>query len=156
MKKFICSLLLVVLFAFPFAGCSTNSTDDDWVEVQSITYTMDSAQKTYTSTYKYDITAEEIEQAEYDNAPLEYKFKIQYLDDVGYEHKMDSNRADFLTNAKRLLSNPSYFLLDGYAIYYKVTYNSYKIKYVKIKLNKDGTVEIKYDDEYKKILPTSY
>ena len=67
MKKLFSSLcVFAILCLLAFSGCS-----DGWTEVQSVTYYTDSVAHTYTSKIYHNVTIQDIEQSDYDNAPKE-------------------------------------------------------------------------------------
>lgn len=163
MKKLITLILTVALCAclsIPFAGCETYNSDDEWIEVQSITYTTEDGTKTLTSTYQLNISKESIEQAEFDSAPTENKLTIPEgsWGPTSTKGEITSNRTEFKANFDKRLGIPEYYCLKEVdtSSYLKLTLNSYKLIYVKVMLLEDNAIEIKYEDKHIKILPSSY
>lgn len=158
MKKFFSSLcVFAIICLLAFSGCS-----DGWTEVQSVTYYTDSVAHTYTSMLYRNIGKEEIQQAEYNNAPEEQK---QYSA-LGFESKIkiDVNRKSFLSTVAKE-ANQIYFVVNLGPIssldrYFKYTIINYETRYVKIRFAKKDCLEINYYDkeEYKTLTvkPTSY
>ena len=88
-KLFLTVVLLAVCVCcvIPFAACDTLNNEDDWKEVQSITYKTDGSSKTLRSTCEWDISQEEITKEEYDNAPDKDK---RITDLIEYPHLFNS------------------------------------------------------------------
>lgn len=164
MKKFISSLCLAILFAMVFVSVGCDSSE--WKEVQSITYTTESGSTALYSKLCWDLTIEEIEKSEYDEAPKEYKPDDE---SIPYEYIWQSkemnigidNRNELIAEAETKVGNTYYgYYYINYGqppVYYqKVTFISYNIHYVKIRFLKDNSMEINYNDKVIKILPLSY
>ena len=169
MKKifaFISSFLIVCLLAF--SGCS-----DDWTEVQSITYYTDSVAHTYTSKIFYDVTVQDIEQSDYDNAPKEQQHCYYGYFTEPYKSEliaMKSDRKASIDEVKKKVKTPAYCKwvtgiptetgIGTYTYYKKYSIDTYEIRYVKIRLTEKNFIEVNYyngaENETIKSLFTSY
>ena len=151
-KLFLTIVLLAVCacFTIPFTGCDTLS-DNDWQEVQSITYTTDSGSKTLTSRYEWKYSSEKITGEEYENAP--YSLKIGEYDSF-FSGTISIDRTQFYDRVNSDINKTYYrcYLFEDE----KITLTSYTLKYVKIKLLSNNRVEIDYNGQITKVLPTSY
>lgn len=154
-KLFLTAILLAVCAccAVPLAACDTLNADD-WKEVQSITYTTESGSKTLVSVCVWDTTKEEITKEEYDNAPATFKAYAHSSSDFPPERTIDN---EFLTIAKNAIGTTDYYSFStGPYKYAKITYNSYTLKYVKVKFNKNGSLDIDFDGHATTVVPITY
>ena len=160
MKKFFSAFLTSILLVFPIS-LSACSNDDEWKEIQSITYQFGSShyQYTYTettfvSTYTWDIEYEDISREEYDAAPQEYK-----SGSTGSHGEMEIDRKKQLSELSQFKQKTFYYMAyteHGQLIIRKMTYKNYEINYVKIRFMGDGSFELKNGDTTIRVLPTSY
>lgn len=162
MKKTLSVVFATILLtlSLSFAACSSN---DDWAEVQSITY----GSTTLTSTYEFNVQRKNISKDEYDPS-LGNNIT---LDSVG---EIPKNRTDFFEILSENINkvehsryfqddygNFSYDPMDGFTEYIReTTYTDYVIYYVSVKFFDDGSIGLKYYEDgeliTKRILPTSY
>lgn len=172
MKKFLLPLLAAVFFILCFTGCNNsakNSDNDGWIEVQSISYSTQDGGDTLTSNYVWDYTEEEITQEEFCNALnispeniLEIEPGFRFPDINGTIPIDQSARKNLLNSLKNLKGTVAYSYI--YSVnsqgtifaFYKRLYSNYTLSYVKIRLFDDNSIEIKYQDNTIKVLPTSY
>lgn len=155
MKKFIAGLFALVLAALPFTatGCNTLS-NDDWKEVQSVTYTIGTESTTLKSKLYWNFVSSEIEKTEYDNAPESQKLSYSMYSYMLFEEvtglNVSINRKQFISDANNKVGSTYFTFIEGeYETensYHKATYSSYTIEYVKVKILSDTTIDIKYGD----------
>lgn len=161
------------------AGCNTLPEGDGWTEVQSITYTTENGTTTLTSSYRFNVTTENIEQVEYDSAPDEYKHKTEYADyySIWLEENSIISKGSLIDEADSKVGNTHYYCLyhinydkldennpnnfnpadyieiDGYK---KIVIDSYSLNYVKVKIISDKVIEIDFKDKVKQVSTISY
>lgn len=166
MKKL--SIFLSFLFAFTFlflTGCNP-SNNSDWVDIQKITYAVESSQS-FTSTCLWDISIDEIEESEYESVPDHQKSVTSSNPRNYYSEEIDINKKDFLSKVKKQEGRTFYYAYEnGYNnkyTYYKVTYKAYELRYVKVRFLENNNLEIMYfetmnNSEYTtlRVLPLSY
>ena len=155
MKK-LC-VCLSSLFILCFAGCngsigSSATSSDGWQEIQSITYYVNNSLSTVTSTYEWEYTEEEITQDEYINAPNEQKKQIYFNGSL----KPDKN--EFFLKHNKEKDKIYYYKKDSYPgfSYAKCKLNTYSVYCVKIKFYDDGSFDLQYKNETKRIKALSY
>ena len=169
MKKFFSSLcVFAILCLLAFSGCS-----DGWTEVQSITYYTDSVAHTYTSKIYYDVTVQDTEQSDYDNAPKEQQHCYYGYFTEPYKSEliaMKSDRKASIDEVEEKVNTSSVYyqivtdmnesgdVLQAY--YKKYSIDTYEIRYVKIRLTEKNFIEVNYyngaENETIKALFTSY
>ncbi len=163
MKRFLSFLCFgIILCMLAFAGCS----DNDWTEVQSITYSVNGETATYTSQICYYGTSEEIDQATYESAPKEQKKAVLYDIPIRYPkyESISINRKENISEAKERSGKTIfcvYLNIFGEPLkYMKETISEYKIQYVTVKFTDNGNLEIGYYNgqahQTVRVLPTSY
>ena len=163
MKRFLSFLCFwIILCLLAFAGCS----DNDWTEVQSITYSVNGETTTYTSRICYYGTSEEIDQATYESAPKEQKKAVSDDIPIGYPkyESISINRKENISEAKERSGKTifcAYLYKLGYPFEYrKETISEYKIQYVTVKFIDNRNLEIGYYNgqahQTVRVLPTSY
>ena len=115
MKK-LC-ICLSLLFILCFAGCNgnINSSSSGWQEIQSIIYYRNNSLGSFTSTYEWEYTQEEITQEEFCNAtnisPEDLShtssgFLITYGDILSDKQKL-------LNDLNSIKNLPQYYFLQG-------------------------------------------
>lgn len=149
MKKFLALMCSVAAFCLlAFSGCS----DNDWTEVQSITYSVAGKSTTYTSKIVYEIKSELIDQSVYNSAPEEQK-QFNWYDTYNPYSTFEiipANKDEFISSSQ--INGPQeYFLkrpLTADSFYYtKYSIESYEFQYVKTYMINDSTLKIKYYED---------
>ena len=164
MKKFFSSLcVFAIICLLAFSGCSSESSNDasEWVEVQSITYYIDTtnyqhtAQEKKLTSYIYAKIKDrkQITESEYTEASQELKTSFFAQTD---NLDIPENRNETIKQIKKLVGKTIYSNYWGYQKYF---FESYEIRYVKVRFINSDCLEINYVDSkshYIKILPLSY
>lgn len=157
-SKLFLSFILVALCLcsiIPFAACDNRN----WIEVQSVTFYYDSefGILTISSICIWEHKAETITQAEYDAAPNEIKGDFY---EPTYEENIPVDRTEFIKTADKNIGTVCYrrtFPLSHDDIiykYYKYTYKSYELKYIKVNILENDSIEIQLlDGTIRKITP---
>lgn len=163
MKKFLLPLsLAAVFFILCFTGCNNsakNSDNDGWIEVQSISYVIETSSISVTSTYTWEYKNEEITQDEFCQA---LNISVEDISKVSsgsptFTGIINVNRTDFIEDLKSKKETESYYLLKFDSInFYKCFYIDYSLSYLKIKFYEDGSLDLQYQNEKSHIKPASY
>lgn len=167
MKRFLSFLCFgIILCMLAFAGCS----DNDWTEVQSITYSVNGKTVTYTSKITFTINRTETDENSYNNAENK-ESALGIYDGTTVYNESESftiNRAKDLSDAKALIGNESYICFLSYDYinqsetysYVKDTISSYTERYVKIRFVDSKSIEINFYEnegyETIRVLPSTY
>mgnify|MGYP005918571425 CR=1 FL=1 len=169
MKKLFSSLcVFAILCLLAFSGCS-----DGWTEVQSVTYYTDSVAHTYTSKIYHNVTIQDIEQSDYDNAPKEQQhyYYVHFTEPYKSELiTMKSDRKASIDEVEKKVKTPAYCKcvtgiptetgIGTYTYYKKYSIDTYEIRYVKIRFTEKNFIEVNYyngaENETIKALFTSY
>lgn len=174
MRKLFSSLcVLIFVAALCFSSCSPVKTSEssnnasEWVEVQSITYSIkDGSEKKLTSTvYRKISDRQTITEEEFENAPEEQKEYPYSLDLSLSILEIPVNRNEFLKQEQEKVGNTIYSQCPHYSelYYFKSFMESYETRYVKIHLLDDGSIKINYYETLNalgfttiNVLPVSY
>lgn len=166
MKKFFSSLCVFsILSLLAFSGCTSDNsnTASEWVEVQSITYSIkDGSEKKLTSTvYRKISDLQTITLEEFENAPEEQKEYPYSLDYSSSEVPID--RKPMIEKVQKSLGKTIYSANNLLNCYYKFIVENYETRYVKIHLLDDGSIKINYYETLNalgfttiNVLPVSY
>lgn len=171
MKKLLISLLLAVVTVVCVAGCGSTSGAElpnkvnygEWVEVQNITYYLNSENDTNVSnefklksTCYFDGESERISQSEYENASAEQKIYLP-------SENIDVNRKDYFAKIDEIVGKTFYYVSNYGYNYNKGKINSYEPRYVRVRFYDDNSLEINYYETLNnqgyttiKVLPLSY
>lgn len=161
MKKFFSVLMAAVLLILPVSISACTSTtsetsDGDWIEIQSITYTTDTESKTLTSTYEWVYEGDTVGRDEFINAPSDKKFPYTLHGNI------DSEKGNLPEDPSGYFEKTYYarFSQNDFNLFWLVTITDYKEHYVKVKLLSDGSMDLSYYENNitttKRILPVSY
>ena len=145
----IISLALCLCSLIPFAGCAPKGE-----EVQSVTYYEYGYQRAYESRCEWEIIEESITLAEYENAPEESKIGNSYF---SYWEDIDTDRQAFIAHADAKVGSTIYGY-EGSTVryYFKWTFKSYKLEYVRVNILDDESIEIHYKSTTMEISPKTH
>lgn len=139
----------------PDQSDGSGSTSNEWMEIQSITYSTDAKTDTITSEYVWiceDRTP--IEMDEYLSAPNDQHFPYSLADSIDIEkEQIPDNPSQYF--------GKTYYARQGYIYFKQVKIVGFETRYVKIKLFDNGSIDLNYhyqNGSYvtKHILPISY
>ena len=156
MKK----LLLPLCFVFALTLLlSTGCKKNDWIEVQSITYTVGDETHTLTSTYEIDYDRQPITQEEF---CAFHNITPDQLDNISATFESNGvipkNRHDCILNLEESKGETYFCKNDDYynKTFYKITSKNYTLNYVKIKFKDNNNFELNYNNETTLIFSSSY
>jgi len=166
-SKLFLSFLLTALWVcsfVAFAGCG----DAEWIEVQSVQYGSEQGSGFLWSTIEWTATCEKITFTEYESVPDDIKKsqtrrgKPTVLKTTTTHELIGLDREVFFAHAQEKIGDIYYYaeswenpyddILYG-TYYYKCTYKSYEINYVKVNFLDDYCIEINYNGEIIKTYP---
>ncbi len=159
-KKLITPIILIVMCIcciVPFAGCKAT----EWEEIQYITYTTEEGGATYESKCYWQITHDgylSYDDEEYINAPEEnriYSFVSPSATEIAESVGIYKNK--YISKADNKIGQTYYYystILPNTGE--RIVFNSYTIKYVKVRFMPDKSIEIDYDNEIISVKPLSY
>ncbi len=168
-KKLFCILMVLILpISILLVGCgdgepqTINNNENEWLEVQSISYIINNEEYTQTSQIKYNVeNIESITWEEYESAPSDYKIGTSISDFYSNAQTIDIFKNEIKT-ANKYVGNICYFASIYDSNCSKGLISSYEIYYLKVRFMGSDILEINYYDNLlsstttSRIKPTSY